>query len=60
MAPHSKGDDLRDPLEIEKSKLKDPLILFKSANAGHSWIEEVENDVNTRLQTLLGLLGVTL
>ena len=60
MAPHSKGDDLRDPLEIERNKLNDPISSFRNSHTGDSWIDEVENDVNNRLKALLSHLGVTL
>ena len=60
IAPHSKGDDLRDREEIEKGKLNDPIVNFKKAYPGSSWIVDIENNVNKRLDTLMGLLGVTL
>jgi TPP-dependent pyruvate/acetoin dehydrogenase alpha subunit len=58
IAPHSKGDDLRDPMEIEKNKLSDPLIYFKVKHQGELWIREVEDEVNDRLKRLLKQLEV--
>jgi TPP-dependent pyruvate/acetoin dehydrogenase alpha subunit len=58
IASHSKGDDLRDPQEIERNKAKDPLTLFKMKHNEQSWIEDVENEVNLRLSSLIAQLGV--
>jgi acetoin:2,6-dichlorophenolindophenol oxidoreductase subunit alpha len=53
IAPHSKGDDLRDIKEIETNKLNDPLILFKSKFNDEVWVEEVEKAVHSRIKELL-------
>jgi acetoin:2,6-dichlorophenolindophenol oxidoreductase subunit alpha len=60
IAPHSKGDDLRDPLEIERGKSNDPLKYLISNSSDKDWKEEVEKDVNDRILKLLNKLEVSL
>ncbi len=47
-APHSKGDDFRDPQEIEERRLRDPLAVL-GADLDPSAIAEIENAVEGRL-----------
>jgi TPP-dependent pyruvate/acetoin dehydrogenase alpha subunit len=60
IAPHSKGDDLRDPLEIEKGRSNDPLTNLLSNSEGVDWKEGVEKEVNERILKLLKKLEVAL
>ena len=50
-APHSKGDDVRDPEEIERYKLRDPLILqAKKLKPGE--MDEIEAEVRKQVQDI--------
>jgi len=58
LAPHSKGDDNRDPNEIELEKTKDPIVVFKHNFKEHGLLEDIENKVNERIQKFLKHLGI--
>jgi len=60
IAPHSKGDDLRDPIEIEKNRSKDPILTLKKSYQNYTWFASVENEVNSRIELFLNQLGVKL
>jgi TPP-dependent pyruvate/acetoin dehydrogenase alpha subunit len=60
IAPHSKGDDLRDPEEIELNKKRDPLVVFRNSHQDCAWMQDVEKEVEKRLDNLLDQLGVAL
>jgi TPP-dependent pyruvate/acetoin dehydrogenase alpha subunit len=47
-APHSKGDDFRDPSEIEKYKEKDPLLVFRNTYAKIPY-DQIEIEVMKRI-----------
>lgn len=49
LGPHSKGDDFRDPKEIDQWKMKDPLILLSSQIDAFS-IEEIESEIRQQIE----------
>ena len=52
LSPHSKGDDVRDPAEIEDARTRDPLILA-AALLGRSERLGIEADADRRLAEAL-------
>lgn len=52
LASHSKGDDLRDSDEIERNKLRDPIILFKKAYSGLDY-NQIEEEIKTEVNELV-------
>ena len=56
LGPHSKGDDFRDHLEIERKKLHDPLKLLEDKISSHEIkkiINKIEFEVNIIFQECL-------
>lgn len=51
LAPHSKGDDFRDPSEINEWKKKDPLI-YTRAKASTDSLAKIEQEVDEMLLAL--------
>lgn len=52
LASHSKGDDLRDIDEIERNKLRDPIILFKKAYSGLDY-NQIEEEIKTEVNEVV-------
>ncbi len=50
---HSKGDDIRDPIEVQMAWNEDPLIEFRKKIAENNAIE-IEKKVNNRINKILG------
>lgn len=48
LAPHSKGDDHRDPAEIEHWRRRDPLLTARR-QVGAEWWEEVDRQILDRI-----------
>lgn len=51
LGPHSKGDDLRDPGELEYHRLRSPLVRTR-ALLDHEWCDEIDNKISDRLKTI--------
>jgi TPP-dependent pyruvate/acetoin dehydrogenase alpha subunit len=47
-APHSKGDDFRDPIEIEEYKKNDPLLVYKNTYPNLPY-EQIQMEVVERI-----------
>lgn len=52
LAPHSKGDDLRDKAEIEKNMANDPLSLLKAEYKNIDY-EQIEKNIIEKLETFI-------
>lgn len=51
-APHSKGDDFRDPQEIEERRKFDPLTTFENCFKDKSKLEEVRENVINEIEEI--------
>lgn len=51
-APHSKGDDFRDPEEIKERRKKDPLIVFENSYPNIEEIESIKSKVDNQIDNL--------
>jgi TPP-dependent pyruvate/acetoin dehydrogenase alpha subunit len=49
LSPHSKGDDTRDPSEIEEHRQRDPLALLRE-KLDPAWRESVEAQITDRVE----------
>ena len=58
LAPHSKGDDLRDIEEINERKTNDPLLVFRSKNKEHTWFLDIEKSIDERIELFLQKIGI--
>lgn len=52
MGPHSKGDDLRDPAEIESHREKEPLVRMRQ-QLDAAWCEEIEGRTSAEVLRLI-------
>jgi TPP-dependent pyruvate/acetoin dehydrogenase alpha subunit len=52
LGPHSKGDDPRDPNEIESHKKNDPILLARK-NLDPTMCEQIEKEVRQRIEGIL-------
>lgn len=57
LGPHSKGDDIRDKVYLEKIKEYDPLLVSKEKNDKY---EHLVNSVKIEISTILSEIGVEL
>lgn len=52
MGPHSKGDDLRDPAEIESHREKEPLVRMRQQLEG-TWCDAIEETLKAEINALI-------